>query len=273
MNQLVIPNDIDIDYNPQEDLSIANERYNLLNEKQKVFVDRILEVLENPNQIQNCFYIDGPGGSGKTFVYKTIYYKLRAMGKKVKNMAFTGIAAILLPEGKTIHSTFGLPVPLHRDSNSTISLQSNEAKELLETNVFIIDEGPMTPKYAIEIIDRLLRTLTKNPNIPFGGKIIIIGGDFRQLLPVRKNGTKSECVNLSIKYSYLWNFFEIHYLTENMRAVESEGEFSKYLLRIGEGKDNDEFDNLEIDSDYIVESNLVNEVYGYYFQNNKIAKE
>ena len=57
----------------------------------------------------------------------------------------------------------------------------------------------MTPKYALEIMDRLLRDLIQN-NSPFANKIIILGGDFKQLLPVLTQGTRSETVNLSIKF-------------------------------------------------------------------------
>jgi len=43
----------------------------------------------------------------------------------------------------------------------------------------------MTPRYALEIIDRTLRDIMNN-NLSFGGKIIVLGGDFRQLLLLLK---------------------------------------------------------------------------------------
>uniref|UniRef100_A0AC34GM24 ATP-dependent DNA helicase n=1 Tax=Panagrolaimus sp. ES5 TaxID=591445 RepID=A0AC34GM24_9BILA len=144
-------------------------------------------------------------------------------------MAFTGIAAILLPEGKTVHKTLGLPVPLYSDSNSSITRNSKQGKILLETDVFIWDEAPMAPRYALEIMDRVLRDLT-GVDEDFGGKVLLLGGDFRQLLPVRKNGTRSECVSLSIKYSNLWESFEKFSLHQNMRADVGELEFANYLL-------------------------------------------
>uniref|UniRef100_A0AC34GLJ6 ATP-dependent DNA helicase n=1 Tax=Panagrolaimus sp. ES5 TaxID=591445 RepID=A0AC34GLJ6_9BILA len=168
-------------------------------------------------------------------------------------MAFTGIAAILLPEGRTCHKTLGLTVPLYSDSNSTITPNSKQGKKLLETDVFIWDEAPMAPKYALEIMDRLLRDLTKVDE-PFGGKILLLGGDFRQLLPVRKNGTRAECVNLSIKNSALWETFETLSLTQNMRADPDEAEFAQFLLKIGEAKDNDIYDNIEFPEGFEVET-------------------
>uniref|UniRef100_A0A914YYL5 ATP-dependent DNA helicase n=1 Tax=Panagrolaimus superbus TaxID=310955 RepID=A0A914YYL5_9BILA len=94
--------------------------------------------------------------------------------------------------GESNQKLFYLDGPGGSDSNSTITPNSKQGKKLLETDVFIWDEAPMAPKYALEIMDRLLRDLTKIDE-PFGGKILLLGGDFRQLLPVRKNGTRAEC--------------------------------------------------------------------------------
>lgn len=139
-------------------------------------------------------------------------------------MAFIGIAATLLPHGKTVHKTFGLPVPLYHDSNSSLKAQSKEAQYLRETDVFFWDEAPASPRYALEIADRTLRNFA-NIDKPFGGKIMVLGGDFRQTLPIMKNSTKSEIINLSIKSSYLRPHFKVVTLTENMRVLQMEKKF------------------------------------------------
>ena len=41
----------------------------------------------------------------------------------------------------------------------------------------------MAPRYALEIMDRTLKDIIRN-DLLFGGKIVILGGDFRQLLPI-----------------------------------------------------------------------------------------
>ncbi|XP_058796670.1 uncharacterized protein LOC131667344 [Phymastichus coffea] len=110
--------------------------------------------------------------------------------------------ATLLPKGKTVHKTFSLPVPMFSDSSSNITAQSKEGLLLMETKVFIWDEALMTPRYALEIVNRTLQNIMNN-DVPFGGKIMILGGDFRQLLPIKINGTRAETLNLSIKYSAL----------------------------------------------------------------------
>ena len=43
----------------------------------------------------------------------------------------------------------------------------------------------MMSKIDLERIDRSLRELMENQK-PFGGKIVILAGDFRQILPVEK---------------------------------------------------------------------------------------
>lgn len=57
--------------------------YNQLNAEQKEIVDIVLKSCEDVNNADlKCFYVDGPGGTGKTFVYNTIYNLLRRNGKK-----------------------------------------------------------------------------------------------------------------------------------------------------------------------------------------------
>ncbi|XP_058810204.1 ATP-dependent DNA helicase pif1-like [Phymastichus coffea] len=114
-------------------------------------------------------------------------------------MAYTGIAATLLPNGKTVHKIFGLPVPMFNDSTSNIKVQSKEAEKLKKTTVFIWDEAPMAPRYALDIATKVLKDIMGN-NLPFGGKLMILGGDFKQLLPIKVRGTRNEILNLFIKY-------------------------------------------------------------------------
>ena len=53
----------------------------------------------------------------------------------------------------------------------------------MEVDAIIWDEAPMSPKLALEAIDDLLRDLMQSDD-PFGGKQMILGGDFRQIPPV-----------------------------------------------------------------------------------------
>ena len=54
-------------------------------------------------------------------------------------------------------------------------------------------------------VDRLLRDIVGN-NIPFGGKTFLLGGDFRQTLPVVKKANAAQIVEQCILRSPLWPF-------------------------------------------------------------------
>ena len=129
------------------------------------------------------FFVDGPGGSGKTYLYTFLIHYSKSHNVKVMSSAMTGIAAILLPDGQTAHRTFSIPVPCLDNTNCRISPSSLYAEQLRQTNLFIIDEASMLSKHQFEAIDRLLRDIAGN-DVPFGGKIVLLGGDFRQTLPV-----------------------------------------------------------------------------------------
>nr|XP_027086581.1 uncharacterized protein LOC113708317 [Coffea arabica] len=91
----------------------------------------------------------------------------------------------------------------------------------------------MINKGSIEAVDRLLQDLMDS-NALFGSKVIVFGGDFRQVLPVVPKGTKSEFIDASIVNSYIWPHLHKLQLTENMRARD-DPEFIEYLLRVGNG--------------------------------------
>ena len=54
--------------------------------------------------------------------------------------------------------------------------------------MFIVDEASMIPIHALNATDKPLRELTCE-NIPFGGKIFVLDGNFRQVLPVMPHGS------------------------------------------------------------------------------------
>ncbi|XP_073138904.1 uncharacterized protein [Henckelia pumila] len=72
---------------PDEDLISIK----LLNTQQRMAFDTIVEsiIFNQPN----LFFIDGPGGTGKTFLYRAILARLRKEGKIIIVVATSGIAA------------------------------------------------------------------------------------------------------------------------------------------------------------------------------------
>ncbi|KAL5573665.1 hypothetical protein UlMin_023262 [Ulmus minor] len=109
----------------------------------------------------------------------------------------------------------------------------------------------MINKRAIEAVDIMLQDINEC-NLPFGGKIIIFGRDFRQVLPVVPRATKEEVINANLVMSYLWPLFIKIQLSENMRA-RFDQTFSNFLLRIGDGEEQiDDDDNITLPDNIII---------------------
>ncbi|KAJ8885822.1 hypothetical protein PR048_012027 [Dryococelus australis] len=133
-------------------------------------------------------FVDGPGGSEKTFLYSYIIHSLHVDNKIICPVAWTSIASILLAEGSTSHALFKLPVAVKQGSVFDISTQSSDAELLHNCRLMICDEAPMAPKEALHCVHRLVQNVTKNDHTKFGGKVLLLGGDFRQVLPVVSYG-------------------------------------------------------------------------------------
>lgn len=81
----------------------------------------------------------------------------------------------------------------------------------------------MTHKHAFEAADRSLSDILGNTN-SFGRITTCLGGDFLQILPVVKRGSRSDIVQASLKRSYLWNKnVSIFKLRINMRVLQLKG--------------------------------------------------
>ena len=65
-------------------------------------VERSLSSVDDVSQY--VFYLDGPGGSGKTFTYNYLVHELRGRNMMVAASAWVGIAATLLIGGCTVHT-------------------------------------------------------------------------------------------------------------------------------------------------------------------------
>jgi len=219
-----------------------------MNVEQKEIYDLICKtVTENKKGISKLFFIDGPAGTGKTYTYKAILAKIKLLDQIVIAVASSGIASLLLPGGQTAHSKFKLPLDPTEYSTCNIPLTSSLATFIKNAAIILIDEAPMMHKLQFEALDRTLRDIMKqvdkkNSEIVFGGKLIILGGDFRQVLPVVKKGTKSQTIIASLKNSYIWKFVKILKLSINMRIKKLEGEeakiqqeFASFLINIGNG--------------------------------------
>ncbi|XP_019228265.1 PREDICTED: uncharacterized protein LOC109209451 [Nicotiana attenuata] len=93
----------------------------------------------------------------------------------------------------------------------------------------------MAKKRMLDVFDLLLKDLM-DTNMLFGGKVVVFGGDFRQFLPVVRNGKKEDFINESLLYSTIWDELEKLQLSENMRA-KIDPAFCDYFMRIGNGQE------------------------------------
>ncbi|XP_071718051.1 ATP-dependent DNA helicase pfh1-like [Rutidosis leptorrhynchoides] len=124
--------------------------------------------------------------------------KQKSEGKIVLAVASSGISSLLLLAGRTAHSRFKLPIDLTDETVCNIKKNTHLGNLLKETDLIVWDEAPMNDKKCFESLDRTLRDILDCESLPFGGKSIILGGDFRQTMLVKKKGSKPEIVSLSI---------------------------------------------------------------------------
>ena len=77
--------------------------YAILNVEQQLIANEIFAAINGQNN-NRCFFVDGSGGTGKTFLYKTLCHILNGFGIEMLVVAWTGIAANLLLGATTVHS-------------------------------------------------------------------------------------------------------------------------------------------------------------------------
>jgi hypothetical protein len=86
---------------------------------------------------QTLFFLDGPGGTGKTFLLNILLSHVRKQGKVALAVASTGIAATSLEGGTTDHSRFKIPLKIYSDSTCDISKRSHLAELLCYTKLIL----------------------------------------------------------------------------------------------------------------------------------------
>src|SRR6266446_6364904 len=188
-------------YGLEEQAGLAAQSIATLNPDQHSAFDRITSAITNSTG--ETFFLHGPGGTGKTYLYNTLCYHLRSQNKIVLCVASSGIAALLLKGGRTAHSRFKIPVPCNEATFCTIPKTSHLARLISQTDLVIWDEAPMQHRHIIETVDRSFRDL-RDSDKPFGGLTIVFGGDFQQILPVVLKGDRAQVVGACMQRSILW---------------------------------------------------------------------
>ena len=233
--------EIEHTYNDEEKANFKVEfdtMYETLNDGQKKIVDTIMY------SDKKYVSVNAAGGCGKTYAAKCIMNGFRMEGRIVLAVASTGVAAMILPNGKTVHSQFKMPIDLTEESLCGLKENSNEGliRLLKKTDLIIWDECPNSKRLMFKCLDKTLRIIL-GVDEPFGGILMLLTGDFRQCVAVVENTSNpAEIVDQSIIRDPVWlRYFEKMELSENMRVrnEETDGiktDWSEYLLEVGEDK-------------------------------------
>ncbi|XP_028778054.1 uncharacterized protein LOC114734600 [Neltuma alba] len=204
-----------------------------LNEEQLHIFNHVMSVLEH--QTGGFFFVYGYGRTGKTFLWNALTSILRSNGEIVLTVASSGIAATLLPSGRTAHSRFAIPIHVHEYSMCSIKQNSPISNLIEKMKLIIWDEAPMVQCYCIEAFDRTLKDIM-HCSAPFGGKCIVMGGDFRQILPVIPKGETFEflsCDTVCRSDEDIDSFNNL-YTTEFLNTISCSGlPPHKLILKVG----------------------------------------
>ena len=194
---------------------ISNLSDNGLTEGQEQALDAML-------MGENVF-LTGDAGTGKSYVLSEFLKKMRRK-KHISACAPTGIAALRLQNGCTIHRAFRLPFLQAYDFRK----HKHPNEEILNADVIIIDEISMC---RVDLFDYISEIIFEAEKQTQHKKQVIVVGDFFQLPPVLR---REEREVLSYKYPEIQagfcfsgkNWERFHFkpfvLTEIVRQEEDE---------------------------------------------------
>lgn len=178
-------------------------------------------------------FLTGDAGTGKSYVLQRY---LDHAKRNVIACAPTGIAALKLRGGSTIHRAFHLPYRQVYDYSKTI----HPPEEILNAQTIVIDEISMC---RVDLFDYIAEMIFKAERLTGRRKQLIVVGDFFQLPPVLRNEDREILKN---KYPKLgngfcfnganWNFFNFQTFKLDEVVRQSEETFVSQLdlARVGD---------------------------------------
>ena len=93
------------------------------------------------------------------------------------------------------------------------------SKAIFDAKSILIDEITMATNIALDAIEQCCHDIMGNTK-PFGDKTILIGGDFRQCLPVIRKASKCQILTTTVKSSKTWSLFTQLKLNINIRTLK-----------------------------------------------------
>ena len=173
---------------------VGSSAVDKLNFKQRQVYDTVMslyqKILDGRSHSQLLLNVDGPAGSGKSFLIQVLSARLQDEAdcrglecSPVIRLAPTGVAAFGI-NGRTLHSLLRLPVRKGYADLSASNLASLQG-QLRGCDFLVIDEKSMIGLCQLYWIDQRLRqAFPHRKNEPFGGLNILLFGDFFQLPPI-----------------------------------------------------------------------------------------
>jgi ATP-dependent DNA helicase PIF1 len=128
-----------------------------LNKEQRAAYDKILSAVDTDQG--GLFFVDGPGGTGKTYLYRVLLATLHTQGKIAVATATSGVAASIMSGGRTTHSRFKIPLTIDNGVVCSFTKQSGTTELLRKASLIIWDKASMTKRQAMEALDNSMRDI------------------------------------------------------------------------------------------------------------------
>ena len=208
------------------------------------------------NSRSNIFALLASAGVGKTVFANGLAATVRARGGVVVCVAASALAAMLLTQGSTAHSEFHIPIPSNEYTMCSLSFE--ERHRLSRAQLIIWDECSMVHQDVVDTVERSLRDICRDQR-PFGGKTVLLTGDFKQLLPVVRHGRGHDH---TMQRCLWWRHVQKLKFTINWRAIRFP-EYSAFLEQVGSGQ----MEAVNVPRERIVSSysEMIDAVYGTNF--------
>ena len=160
---------------------------NFNDDQQSVFDAVMIALNDTTADTPRLHFVNGSGGCGTTYLFNAIMETVRRDGGIAIAVASSGTAALLLDGGRTAHSTFKIPLEVSRTSTCSFTPFSDTGRLIRMATLIVWDEASMISRDVIETVNRSIQDLMRldDPSlerVPFGGKVVVFGGDFRQVI-------------------------------------------------------------------------------------------
>jgi hypothetical protein len=144
----------------------------------------IASFIESNREAQTCHrfhFIGGPGGTGKSALFRKLHAKCRSLGLIISICAATSLAALNFKGATTAHELFGYPVVEEEDVDSQhpteCKIKGEREALLKEVTVIFWDEFVSCNRLMMEAVIKQFETLWEEPRY----YVFVCAGDFAQV--------------------------------------------------------------------------------------------